>query len=543
MLKKLSSKTFLVFLIIFAIGIFLRVYQFPNIPPGVNQDEAAAAYEAYSILETGKDKWGNSYPVYLPAWGSGQNALFSYILVPFIATFGLNIFALRLPSLIFGILLLPLVFLLVRKLFGSKTALISTLLLAILPWHVMMSRWSLESNILPFFFALGLLLLAYGFSWKEEKLRFTKKFVIAISLIPFALCFYCYSLSLFVIPVFLGIVFWFNRKTFFEHKKLWLTSLSLFLLLALPIGLFILKNNILKTSLPLENLLPFSIPLFPSSRVSQITEIPYLQMLSGNIWFLFAGFNDNLSWNVAGFYLPLSPFIYIFFLISLIKNLKDLRLGKVNLIFAALLAYFVPFLLVPLNVNRFNAGLLMVLIMSAEGIYILTKLVNQHFNLVNNKKYLFPIFTFLLFAIYSISFANFYFGNYSRQVREGFNYGIEEAISFAEQNSSSEKIYLSTHAPINYVYYLFWTKSDPADFQENANVEVKNGGYEVNNYKNIYFTPDYFRNIVKNDQSYLVILKVEEKDFCENQTLIFENDIWRVGRCGQLSDSQSTEQR
>ena len=57
----------LLVLAVLGLGIFVRVWHFPHVPPSLNQDEAASAYEAYSLAETGCDKWGNHWPAYLPA--------------------------------------------------------------------------------------------------------------------------------------------------------------------------------------------------------------------------------------------------------------------------------------------------------------------------------------------------------------------------------------------------------------------------------------------------------------------------------------------
>lgn len=524
---KILKNPYFWFSLIFILGIFLRIYQFPNTPPGINQDEAAAGYEAYSILMTGKDKWGNPLPVYFPAWGSGQNALLIYTMIPSIALFGLNTFAVRFPSLILGILTLPIVFLLVRKLYGNRTALIASGLLTILPWHVMMSRWSLESNILPFIFSLGLLLLTYSLSWKENLALF-KKLIILISLIPFALCFYSYSLTLFVVPIFLILIFWFNRKIFFQNKKLWLASFSLFLLFSIPMGLFILQNNILKTYLGI----PF-VPLFPSSRISQITEVPYIQMLSTNIWFVFTGFNDFLPWNVAQYYLPLSPFIYVFLVIGIVINLIRLKRGELNPVFATLLAYIIPFFLVPINVNRFNVGLLVIILLSSEGIIILVNSLNTSLKLEAWKKFILPLLFSLLFFVYSLSFVNYYFGNYKDSAKGAFNYNLDSAIEYAKEKSiGHEKIYLSTYAPINYVYYDFLAGVDPSDFQKNAKVEIIDGSYQVNSFYNFYFVKKSILDSLEENEKFLAILKRDESDICNTQkTYIYDDGIWRIQEC------------
>lgn len=145
----------LILFFILSIGVFLRTYLYPSIPPGINQDEAAAAYEAYSILHTGKDQWGNVFPVHFPGWGAGQSVLYGYLTIPAIMLFDLTVWSSRSTGLILGILTLPILYLTVKRSFDRETALLAVLLTAVLPWHVMISRWGLDANILPFFLLLG----------------------------------------------------------------------------------------------------------------------------------------------------------------------------------------------------------------------------------------------------------------------------------------------------------------------------------------------------------------------------------------------------
>ena len=80
------------------VGFVARLVALGEYPAGFNQDEASAAYDAYSILKTGYDRNGQFLPVHLIAWGSGQNALYSYLSMPFLAVFGLDVWAFRLSK-------------------------------------------------------------------------------------------------------------------------------------------------------------------------------------------------------------------------------------------------------------------------------------------------------------------------------------------------------------------------------------------------------------------------------------------------------------
>ena len=109
----------LIFVAILAVGIFVRIWHFGTVPGGLNQDEAFAGYEAWSLLKYGVDSAGYRFPVYLTAWGSGMNALNSYLMMPFIAIFGLKVWVIRLPQLIVACLTIPAVYGVVRRLSGG----------------------------------------------------------------------------------------------------------------------------------------------------------------------------------------------------------------------------------------------------------------------------------------------------------------------------------------------------------------------------------------------------------------------------------------
>ncbi|KXK11693.1 MAG: hypothetical protein UZ14_CFX002002661 [Chloroflexi bacterium OLB14] len=144
------------FIFILIIGIFARTWEFGNIPAGLNPDEASSGIEAYYIYKYGIDRNGISYPVHLISWGSGQNVFYTYLLIPFVAFAGLSANVIRFPIMLSGILSLPLIYYVGKKLFDEKLALLVMFFLAISPWHIVNTRWAVESNILPFVFYLDL---------------------------------------------------------------------------------------------------------------------------------------------------------------------------------------------------------------------------------------------------------------------------------------------------------------------------------------------------------------------------------------------------
>ena len=73
--------------------------------------------------------------------------------MPFIALFGLSEFTVRLPMALIGCVSVVLFYFFLDNVTPlpnhRKYVLFGTLLFAICPWHIMKSRWGLESNLFP----------------------------------------------------------------------------------------------------------------------------------------------------------------------------------------------------------------------------------------------------------------------------------------------------------------------------------------------------------------------------------------------------------
>ena len=131
-----------ILLSILVLAASLRIINPGQSPPGLNQDEAANAWNAYCLLRTGKDQAGVSWPIfYMRALGGNRSTLHIYLLLPFQAIGGLNILTARLPSAIGGTLAVLLIYFVSRRLFDRRTALVAAALLALNPWHLQQSRF------------------------------------------------------------------------------------------------------------------------------------------------------------------------------------------------------------------------------------------------------------------------------------------------------------------------------------------------------------------------------------------------------------------
>ena len=200
---KYPNWTFFIIAIIFILAFLLRVIFTTKAPPSINWDEASLGYNAYSILKTGKDEWGRSWPVTFEAFGDYKLPGYVYTLVPFVGIFGLNEFSVRLPSIISGSLAVIFLYLAVFKITSNKKwAVVSALLLAISPWHFFLSRVAVEANLAFGFFLVGFFFLLHGLK---------KYYLLLPASLFFGFSIFTYNSARIFVPIFLLAFFLLHR--------------------------------------------------------------------------------------------------------------------------------------------------------------------------------------------------------------------------------------------------------------------------------------------------------------------------------------------
>ena len=195
-----------------------------TIPPALFGDEVDVGYQAYSLWETGRDLTGRFMPFYLKSLSEFRTPLYIYSAVPFVAIFGLTEWGVRLPAVFWGLISLSGIFLLTRKLFHEKVALIAMFLAAISPWHLQYSRASFEVTMLLSFIIFGVYFFILGLA--------RNRFYI-FSAILLISGIYIYSTAVVFVPLLLlllALVYWkeiIRTKT----KTLTLVILTVFILM------------------------------------------------------------------------------------------------------------------------------------------------------------------------------------------------------------------------------------------------------------------------------------------------------------------------
>jgi len=235
-MAKIIKNTKLILAIIILVAAFLRLWGLDKVPVSLSGDEVDVGYQAYSILKTGKDYYGNFLPIQLHSQAEWRTPFYSYFATSTVALFGISPYGIRLPAAIFGVLGVVAFYFLALELTKKESiALVAAAILAFSPWHIQFSRISFDVTTLLFFLFLGLLFFFKGI--KNGKYLW-------MSALFFALTPWIYNTAKLFIPLLLVFLLVFYRKDIFKISKKYLVSAFLVLVVvASPIAYSTLFNS------------------------------------------------------------------------------------------------------------------------------------------------------------------------------------------------------------------------------------------------------------------------------------------------------------
>lgn len=257
---KFSTKIFISLIIIIAVAAVLRMLSVGNAPVPPYWEEVALGYDAYSLLRTGRDHHGELFPVVaLKSFGDWKPALYAYLIVPFIALFGLSVEAIRLPSQLAGLSIVLALYILGKELalmFGSSLkqsrliGLATSALAAVSPWLIILSRTAWETNLATAFVLWSVISLGYSTQQKfnHKKLGWLWSAILAGSLAAAAA--YTYHATRVTAPILL-IISWLtivttsvrNQVQIKSLLRVLLVSLTSFIIWCLPIGMALVSGD------------------------------------------------------------------------------------------------------------------------------------------------------------------------------------------------------------------------------------------------------------------------------------------------------------
>lgn len=465
------NKTNIILITIFALGLFLRFFQISSNPVSLYWDEASIGYEAYSIAQTGKDMHGNAWlQAIFSAYGDYKAPVYIWFTSLAVKVLGPSVVAVRTASAVFGSLTILTIYFLALHIFkSSKTALASSFIIAILPWHVQFSRAGFEANVALFFVSLFLYFLLQGLSKKPTHLIVSSIFAL------FAV--YSYFSARIIIPLVFIWAILFNYKqvkNVFPHL---LIGLAIFLIGIVPIqqSPFYKDSNTLRLST--DNITQNHQGIVYANSLHQVDQNSWLSKiihhrylyqtkeLMQNIFthldsgYLFFTGDENLR-HSTGFSGLMLPTMLVLFAIGIFQLLK---FPKQFLFIIGLWAIFLLPASVPRDVphalRSLNAVIPVVLILAFGGAKLLE---------ISSKKTLFKNATFLyggLLMINALVFYIYLFKTYPLKSANAWQDGYPQIVQYAiSQQASYDYIILLPEDRL-YLYALLYGAIDSNEVQ------------------------------------------------------------------------------
>lgn len=532
-----KSLKYLFLSLIVLLAFFLRFYKVTDVPPSLNWDEVAIGYNAYSIMKTGKDEWGQFLPLHFKSYGEYKLPTQIYASIPGIAILGLNDLGVRITPVIYGTLSIFLIFLLAQELFGrDEISLISAFFLAISPWHIQLTRASFESSFSVFWLLIGLWLLVKGF--KKPKWWI-------VSMIPLAITFYTYNSTRVFTPIFLVAILIIYRKKIWLHKHQLFLSVGLFTLLMLPSIPFLLNHANSRYQLVSVTDDPGLIPRVEEARnrstlPSPIKRLIYNKEVYAGSYiienylahftpgFLFISGAPHKQHHVQGmgelYYFQFPILIFgIYLLFKRRHPFKGLLLSWLFLAFipVSVTNDSIPNALRTLIANPFYQ------LVSALGLYEGYRFIRRRhiaWNLTIIGGLL--IIGIIQFMAYLYNFYNIYPKLYSRD----WQYGYEQVISYINQNQNKyDEIVFSRTYGEPYMFTLFYLNYNPSSYQNNPDLNR----FESNNWEWVlkfgkFYFPDFtdpgthYSDILAQNKGKKLLFIGKPGDFAKGSKILYQ---------------------
>ncbi|MCL4418701.1 glycosyltransferase family 39 protein [Patescibacteria group bacterium] len=508
----MKKKILILFSIILVAG-FLRFFQLGANPPSLTWDEAALGYNAYSLGIDGKDEFGRFLPHdYLESFGDFKPPVYAYLDIIPIKLFGLSEFSVRFPSALLGVLTVLITYFLTKRIFWqSKSkesyALFATLFLAVSPWHIMLSRAAFEANVATFFITAGVLLFLAGIQ--------NKKWYLLLCAISFVFSIYTFNTARIVTPLLLLVLATSFRKELLRIKKQTIFAVILGILLLLPTVKFLLSSqaslrfkevNIFSDSSVIKNINQeilndnnaFWSKIIHNRRLAfgVLYLRHYLDNINPDFLFIKGDGNPKFSTQTVGqMYLWDLPFFITGFFILLRKKEGYwwfIPLWLLIGIIPAGTARETPHAL------RIETVLPTFQIITAAGVVTFLLLIK---NLSLERYFKFLIIFLVFFALFFnfLYFYHDYNAHYAREFSGEWQYGYKQSIDYVKSvESNYDYIQITNALGRPYIYYLFYTKTNPDYFRRTARVQRDAFGFvTVRGFGKYIFPEDYNYSLSK----------------------------------------------
>lgn len=234
-------------LLFLAVCIFLllRFWHLGAVPSGMTWDEAAIGYNGFAIWNTHRDEWLERMPISFRSFGDYKAPLAIYLNGFFTHLFGLNLWAIRLPFALSGVLsvvgLAMMVSLLIQtkvlkfSILEAKTATVASfVLIGLSPWHILFSRVGFESGLALTEIIWAVIFLLIYLLWHKQK-HHLSLLSLLLAIVLFASSFYTYHSAKLTVPILLLFGSIWLIKCQKLKLKIFLPALLILIILVFPV--------------------------------------------------------------------------------------------------------------------------------------------------------------------------------------------------------------------------------------------------------------------------------------------------------------------
>ncbi|MBA3943684.1 MAG: phospholipid carrier-dependent glycosyltransferase [Herpetosiphonaceae bacterium] len=451
--------------VVVAVG--LRYANLKGIPPALNQDEAVNGYDAYSLFRTGRDHLGHPFPFAgLESFGDWTSPLLTFLTIPFVGLLGLHTEVLRLVSATVGVLLVPIIYLLGCELWQRRSVgILAAWFIAVLPWHVHLSRWAIPPTMVPTMIALTILALVWSLR------RWSNLGLINTAIIA-GLTFASYPTMKLYVPLLVGVVLLIYWRSI---KHLRFAAISYAILIFVVIAGPILY---LSTFDPAGRARLDQVSIFRATHVDAPLLIrQYASYFSPR--FLFTAGDGDPMHVPSGYgveqYSAL-PFLLIGLVAlgyGVVQTQHPRRRAASLVLLSALVLYPVPGSLTLPSPHVLRGAHLIPLsaLVAAIGAVTLADLIIRLLRTRRPQARRVALLMLTVIACGSFGrelfgFYKDYFHTYPQQVLGQFQYGLEQALSYVHDHADGASEIWISNANEAYIYVLFYERWSPDDVHQ-----------------------------------------------------------------------------
>lgn len=477
LLHFISHKSYIIAILFIAVLLsgFLVASKANATAPCINSDEASHGYNAYSILKTGADEYGEILPVRFKSFGEYKFPLYSYFSVPFIATLGLNEYSVRTLNIVVALLFPLAVYFLTKELFRKEEiGVIAAMLTSTSLGIGIVSSHAHEVLLATFLITVS----SYFFIkfFRKETYLHAILFVLPLT---FALFTYQSSrlFALFFFLFAIGYYLLFKKKS--SHQNFFI------IIFIVAISLFAITDIMNKPSrvesLFLTNNPGFSLRinelvgeggsrLFYNKFAIGLKDIIYNHSSYYSPQFLAINGDANLRFGFPKM-APMTLLEYLFIFVGiyyLFRNKERWRYFIVGLFLVSPLTAALSW--AEISITRSFFLIIASTILSAYGFYNILLLAKQRKLLIYVLGGLILVQSFFLYYSW-----DFFINHYPKRaaVIRAWQCGYKELGVYVTENKSKfDKFYITKKNGQPYIYMLFYLNFPPKDYQKQASLSA-----------------------------------------------------------------------